>query len=272
VSDSARVESALRQRADAMSQANRLKSEFIANVSYEVRTPLTTLKGFAEILTQEYFGKLNNRQREYCQGILDSSENLTTVINNILDMASIEAGMMTLDIDTVEVHAMLASVLNLIKERVRRKALVIDFHCPPDIGWIVADEKRLKQVLFYLLSNAVNLSPAQGTVRLETRRNEEKYDDTISFMITGFTGDIKCTDQQEVFSGLNKTSESATLKPEQVPTGTGLELTLVQRFIELHGGDVQIKSPQGKGTTITCRIPASGEHNNDQPDVNLASS
>ena len=90
-------------------------------------------------------------------------------------------------------------------------------------------------------------------------------------MITGFTGDITCTDQQEVLLGLNNPSESATLKPEQVLTGTGLELTLVQRFVELHGGDVQIKSPQGKGTTITCRIPVSGKRNNDQPNFNLAS-
>ena len=134
VSDSARVEGALRQRAEALDQANRLKSEFIANVSYEVRTPLTTLKGFADILAQEYFGDLNVRQKEYCQGILDSAQGLTNVINDILDMASIEAGMMTLELDTVEIHSMLASVLNLTNERARRKSLEIDFDCPPEIG------------------------------------------------------------------------------------------------------------------------------------------
>ena len=269
VSDSARVENALRQRADAMSQANRLKSEFIANVSYEVRTPLTSLKGFAEILAQEYFGKLNNRQKEYCQGILDSSEGLASVINNILDMASIEAGMMTLELDTIDIHAMLASVLNLIKERARRKALEIDFDCPPDIGWIVADEKRLKQVLFYLLSNAVNLSPVQGTVRLETRRDGDKYDSTISFMINGLTSGVLKTDQPDVLSELNHTSEGAVLKSDHMPMGAGLELTLVKRFVELHGGNVQIKSPQGKGTTITCRLPATGSQHNDQPNLNF---
>jgi len=267
VSDSARVESALRQRADAMDQANRLKSEFIANVSYEVRTPLTTLKGFAEILSHEYFGKLNNRQRDYCQGILDSSEELTTVINNILDMASIEAGMMTLDLDTVEIHAMLASVLNLIKERVRRKALVIDFHCPPDIGWLVADEKRLKQVLFYLLSNAVNLASARATVRLETRRDETKNNSTICFMITSFTNLLTPENEQEIFSELNSTSKDTARNSEHIPNGKGLELTLVQRFVELHGGEVEIKTPQGKGTTIICRLPASGRYNNGQQKI-----
>jgi signal transduction histidine kinase/PAS domain-containing protein len=271
VSDSARVEAALRQRADAMSQANRLKSEFIANVSYEVRTPLTTLKGFAEILAQEYFGKLNARQKEYCQGILDSSEGLTSVINDILDMASIEAGMMTLELDTVEIHAMLASVLNLINERARRKALEINFDCPPDIGWIIADEKRLKQVLFYLLSNAVNVSPARGTVRLETRRDGEKDDATISFIITGLTSGVSQTEQLDIFSGLNNPAEGMVLNPGQAQMGAGLGLSLVQRFVELHGGDVQVKSPQGKGTTITCRLPATGSQHNDQADLSMVS-
>jgi signal transduction histidine kinase len=271
VSDSARVEAALRQRADAMSEANRLKSEFIANVSFEVRTPLTTLKGFAEILAQEYFGKLNDRQMGYCQGIIDSSESLTSIINDILDMASIEAGMMALELDTVEIHAMLASVLNLINERARRKALEIDFQCPPNIGWIVADEKRLKQVLFYLLSNAVNVSPHRGTVRLETRRDTEKDVSTISFIITSLTSVVSQTEQQDIFSTLNSPAEGTAQKPRQEKMGAGLGLTLVQRFIELHGGDVQVKSPQGKGTTITCRLPATGSRHNDQPDLSVVS-
>jgi signal transduction histidine kinase/PAS domain-containing protein len=268
VSDSTRVETALRQRADAMSQANRLKSEFIANVSYEVRTPLTSLKGFAEILTQEYFGKLNNRQKEYCQGILDSSERLASVMNNILDMASIEAGMMTLELDTIEIHAMLASVLNLIKERARRKTLEIDFNCPPEIGWIVADEKRLKQVLFYLLSNAVNLSPVRGTVRLETHRNGDNHAGTVSFIINYLTSGVSQTGQPEVFSGLSNTSGGAALKSAHIPKDADLELTLVKRFVELHGGNVQIKSPQGKGTTITCQLPATGGRHNVQSNLN----
>jgi signal transduction histidine kinase len=272
VSDSARVETALRQRADAISQASRLKSEFIANVSFEVRTPLTTLKGFAEILTQEYFGKLNDRQKEYCQGILDSSEGLNTIINDILDMASIEADMMTLELDTVEIHAMLASVLNLVNERARRKALVIDFDCPPNIGWIVADEKRLKQVLFYLLSNAVNVSPVRGTVRLETHRDGEKDDATISFMITGLTGGISQTEQPDIFSVLNGTTEGVAPTPGKEQMGAGLRLTLAQRFVELHGGDIQVKSPKGKGTTITCRIPATYSRHNDRPDLSVVSS
>lgn len=271
VSDSARVEAALRQRAEALSQANRLKSEFIANVSYEVRTPLTTLKGFADILAQEYFGDLNVRQKEYCQGILDSAQGLTNVINDILDMASIEAGMMTLELDTVEVHSMLASVLNLTSERARRKSLEIDFDCPPDIGWIVADEKRLKQVLFYLLSNAVNVSPARGTVHLQAVRSGEKDNAFVSFMVTGQTSGVSQAEQLDIFSTFDNSGNAATPRGEGVQMGVGLGLSLVQRFVELHGGEVQVKSPQGKGTTITCRLPATGAGQDVKPDLSVVS-
>ena len=269
VSDSARVEAALRQRADALAQANRLKSEFIANVSFEVRTPLTTLRGFADILAQEYFGKLNERQMEYCQGIIDSSQGLTSVINDILDMASIEAGMMTLELDTVEIHSMLASVLNLINERARRKSLQIDFDCPPDVGWIVADEKRLKQVLFYLLSNAVNVSPPRGTVRLQASRSGQKEDAFVSFMVTGQTTGVSQAEQLDIFAGLNNPTGATVSHPDGAQMGVGLGLTLVQRFVDLHGGKVEVKSPQGQGTTITCRLPATGKGREDKPDLSV---
>ena len=275
VSDSARVEAALRQRAEALDQANRLKSEFIANVSYEVRTPLTTLRGFADILAQEFFGKLNDRQKEYCQGIQDSAEGLTNVINDILDMASIEAGMMTLELDTVEIHSMLASVLNLINERARRKALDIEFDCPSDIGWIVADEKRLKQVLFYLLSNAVNVSPPQSAVTLEARRDGAKDDAAVRFKVISHTVTPGDTEQLEIFTGLSSPAGSdGNSSPVQM--GAGLGLTLVQRFVELHGGTVDVTSPKGRGTTITCRLPATGKGKGkgkgkqDKPDLSVA--
>ncbi|NQU58235.1 MAG: PAS-domain containing protein, partial [Rhodospirillales bacterium] len=269
VTDSARVEAALRQRAEALTQANRLKSEFIANVSYEVRTPLTTLKGFADILAEEYFGDLNLRQKEYCQGILDSAQGLTNVINDILDMASIEAGMMTLELDTVEIHSMLASVLNLTGERARRKALEIDFDCPSDIGWIVADEKRLKQVLFYLLSNAVNVSPPRGTVHLQAQRSGAADAAVVSFMITGQTSGISQAEQLDIFSTFDNSGNGALPRGEGVQMGAGLGLSLVQRFIELHGGEVEVKSPQGKGTTITCRLPATGAGAGEKPDLSV---
>ena len=249
VTDTVRVEQALRQRADALAEADRLKSEFIANVSYEVRTPLTTIIGFADMLGQEYFGGLNRRQSEYARGILDTTRGLMSVVSDILDLASIEAGRMELDRDTVDVHGLLVSVLNLIGERTRRKDLKVSFDCPPDIGWIVADDKRLKQVVFNLLSNAVTFTPERGSIRLEARRDGD--DLIIAVSDTGIG--IPQADRQRVFEPFEQGDD-----PKADKSGAGLGLSLVRNFIELHGGSVDVKSPKGRGTTITCRLPAGG--------------
>ena len=247
VTDSFRVEQALRQRAEALTEADRLKTEFIAHVSHEVRTPLTTVMGFADMLGQEYFGKLNRRQSEYAKGILDTTRGLMSVVGDILDLASIEAGRMTLDLDTVDVHGLLVSALNLIRERARAKELKLEFDCPPDIGWIRADKKRLKQVVFNLLSNAVTFTLERGTVRLESRREDD--DLIITVADTGIG--IPQADRERVFKPFDKGSDPAADK-----SGAGLGLSLVRNFIKLHGGSVDVKSPPGRGTTITCRLPA----------------
>jgi len=265
VSDSARVEGALRQRAEALDQANRLKSEFIANVSHEVRTPLTSLIGYADILTQENHGKLNARQMEYGLGILDSSKGLMHVINDILDLASIEAGMMTLQLDTVEVHSMLVSVLNLIRERARRKNLEVEFDCPPDIGWIVADEKRLKQVLFNLLSNAVNFTPPHGAVILSAARHGDGNDASVAFRVSDTGRGMPKPEQLDIFGAFERTVGNGQ-------AGAGLGLSLVQRFVELHGGEVEVKSQPGKGSTVICTLPAGGSGGKVNPDLSVVES
>ncbi len=257
VSDSARVEAALRQRAEALDQAYRLKSEFIANVSHEVTTPLATLIGYADIMAQENFGELNARQKEYSQGILENAQGLMEVINDILDLATIEAGMMTLQLDTVELHTMLASLVHLIRERARRKNLKVNFDCPPDIGWIVADEKRLKQVLFNLLSNAINFTPSRGAVTLSAGRSGAAENETIVFKVSDTGRGIPKTRQLDIFEAFGGAKDHA-MDDETGRTGAGLGLSLVKRFVELHGGVVDIKSPPGRGTTVICTLPASG--------------
>lgn len=254
ITDSTRVEQALRQRAEALAEADRLKTEFIANVSFEVRTPLNTIIGFADMLGQEYFGELNRRQGEYAQGILDTSRGLMSVIGDILDLASIEAGRMELARDTVDVHGLLVSALNLIQERARSKDLKLEFDCPPDIGWISADERRLKQVVFNLLSNGITFTPKRGTVRLEARR--EGDDLLITVADTGIG--IPQADRERVFRPFEQGAG-----PDADKSGAGLGLTLVRNFIHLHGGTVDVKSPPGRGTTITCRLPAAGSGGED---------
>ena len=244
ITDRFRVEQALRQRAEAMGEADRLKSEFIANVSHELRTPLTTIIGFAEVLSEEYFGGLNARQADYSRGILDASRDLMSVLGDILDLATIEAGMIRLELDTVELHTVLAGVFALIRERARRKGLELDFDCPPDIGWAVADEKRLKQVVFNLLSNAVRFTPPHGAIALTAERRGDEIAITVRDNGIG----VPQGDQDRIFRTFERGSEGS---------GAGLGLSLVKRFVEMHGGRVDIESAPGKGTAVTCTLPAS---------------
>ncbi len=250
VTDRTRLEEALRQRAEALHEANRLKSEFIANVAHEVRTPMNTVIGFADILAEGYFGELNPRQTEYIKGILETSQNLMSVVGDILDLATIEAGLMTLGLDTVDVHGMLASSLQLVRDRARRKNQNLEFDCPPDLGWIVADERRLRQVLFNLLSNAVNFTRPQGTIRLSARRDENEIEIAVEDNGIG----IPISDQERIFQSFERGPELEGESP-----GAGLGLSLVKRFIELHGGSVEISSRPNKGTKVVCRLPAGGE-------------
>ena len=247
VTVTAQVETALRQRAEALDEADRLKNEFIANVSFEVRTPLTTVIGFADMLGQEYFGKLNRRQAEYAKGILETTNGMMAVVGDILDLASIEAGRLKLDRDTLDVHELLVSALNLIRDRARKKEIKLEFDCPPDIGWIDADAKRLKQVIFNLLTNATTFTPERGTVRLEARREDDDLILTVADTGIG----IPQADRERVFQPFDQGSN-----PEADKSGAGLGLSLVRNFIALHDGAVDVKSPPGRGTTITCRLPA----------------
>src|SRR5262249_21392047 len=145
-------------------------SEFIANISYELRTPLNAVTGFAEILTNQYFGDLNPRQLDYARGILASCQQLMKLINDILDLATIEAGYMLLETGRVEVFEMLQSMRTLTRERARSRDLELDLRCPPEIGAIEADERRLKQALFNLISNAIKFTPPGGAISIEAER------------------------------------------------------------------------------------------------------
>ncbi len=252
ITDSSRVEEALRNQAAAYREADRMKSSFIASVSHEVRTPMNTIIGFADMLRQNYFGDLNPRQKDYADGILNTSRGLVSVIGDILDLAAVEAGQLVLERETFDLHGMLVSALNLVGERARRKNLHVNFDCPPDIGWMVADERRLKQVVFNLLSNAVTFTPERGTVGMEARRDGADIVLTISDTGVG----IPTEERERVFMAFEKGSAGAKIEPAEGDAGVGLGLTIVKKYVEMHGGGVTVKSQSGRGTTITCRMPA----------------
>jgi len=247
VTASINMERALLERNEALETADRLKSEFIANVSYELRTPLNTIIGFTEILVGQYFGDLNARQTEYGSGILESSNRLLMLIDDILDLATIEAGHMTLELDSMDIDGVLNSVLALVRERARQKSIDLECDCPADIGAVVADERRVKQALFNILSNAVKFTPDHGHITLSARRENGQVVLTISDSGIG----ISAEDQQRVFGKFERGSN-----PEARRSGAGLGLALVKSFIELHGGSVRLESAANQGTKVICSLPA----------------
>ncbi len=247
VTDSVRIERALRERNEALETSDRLKSEFVANVSYELRTPLNTIIGFSEILNNQYFGSLNARQHEYIGGILDSSHLLLDLINNILDVAMIEAGRMVLEPSEIDLYETLSSVLAMTRNHALKQKLNIDFDCPPDIGRMMADERRLKQVLFNLMSNAMKFTAPGGTITLGASRDGTGVELWVADTGVG----IPLEEQQRVFGKFHK-STGQTVHGR----GTGLGLSLVKSFIELHGGQVALQSTPGAGTRVSCVLPA----------------
>lgn len=247
VTDTTLLERSLRERNDALEAADRLKSEFLANVSYELRSPLTSISGFSDILRNEYFGKLTDKQAEYVEGIHQSSQHLGQLINNILDLASIEAGYMQLDISEIDVFDMLEGVLLLLKERLKVLDLTIHKDCSPSIGSIYADETRMKQVLFNLLSNAVKYSKAGGVIEVGASPQGEEH---LCVWVKDQGVGIEEGQHLAVFDKFYRAGASSGQQ-----SGSGLGLSIVKSFIELHGGSVSLTSVAGEGTTVSCILP-----------------
>jgi len=248
VTDSTLVERSLRERNEALHDADRLKTEFLANVSYELRSPLTSISGFSEMLKQDYFGELSTRQREYVAGIHEASQHLMHLINDILDIASIEAGYMKLDVSEFDIHVMLQSVVSLVHKRIHENKLEFTFNCPRRIGMLLADETRMKQIMFNLLSNAIKYSETGGKVALNVEMNKEPEE--VVFTIEDNGIGITPEEQQAVFGKFYKGSNIGAHK-----SGTGLGLSMVKSFVELHGGNIELFSKPGEGTKVVCHLP-----------------
>jgi len=245
VTDSIQIESALRERNDALETADRLKSEFISHVSYQLRTPLTNILGFGEILETEMFGALNPRQHEYMQGILESSETLIDVVNDILDLAVIEAGAMTLDLSDVELSEVIYATEEFAQRPAQKNKVVLKVECPKDIGIVRADEKRIKQIMINLLSNALAFTSPGDTITIGAMRFENSVE-----LFVADTGDgIKPEFQSNVFDRFEAHGSGDRRR------GAGLGLSLVHSFVELHGGWVTLESTPGIGTRVACHLP-----------------
>jgi signal transduction histidine kinase len=245
VTDSVNVERMLRERNEALIAADELKIDFVHHVSYELRSPLTNIIGFADILGLPSTGPLTSRQREYLHYITVSTKALLAIIDNILDLATIDAGAMKLNLSLVDIRRTMEAAVEGVQDRLVKDGLELDLAAAPGIGSFVADEWRLRQVLFNLLSNAIGFSPPHGKVRLTA----ERHHDAVVFSVSDTGPGIPTEMKDKVFDWF----ESHSLGSQH--RGTGLGLSLVRSFVELHGGTVAIDSQVGHGTTVVCTFP-----------------
>ncbi len=245
VSDTVNVERALREKNEALEAADTIKIEFVHHVSYELRSPLTNIIGFAHFLGDPAFGSLTDKQREYLGYLTTSTNALLAIINNILDLATIDAGAMSLTLSDVDIRASMDAAAEGVQDRLVKNNLKLEIDTAPGIGSFNADERRLRQILFNLLSNAVGFSPAGETVTLSAERRA----DTVVFTVTDHGPGIPPDKQDRVFEMFETDSMGSQHR------GTGLGLSLVRSFVELHGGSVTIDSTLGHGTTVTCVFP-----------------
>jgi signal transduction histidine kinase len=227
--------------------ANQHKSEFLASVSHELRTPLNAIIGFSEVMLERMFGDINDKQEEYLNDILSSGRHLLSLINDILDLAKIEAGRMELEASDFHLPQAIDNALVLIRERALRRGITLEPWIDPQLGEIKADERKVKQVLVNLLSNAVKFTPEGG--RIDVRAVLADGMAEISVADTGVG--IAPEDQEAVFEEFRQVGTDYARKHE----GTGLGLSLARKFVELHGGRIWVKSQLGEGATFTFTIP-----------------
>ncbi len=238
-------ERALRERAEALEASDLLKSRFIQHVSYELRAPLTSISGFGEMLKDSDLGKLNNKQAEYLSHINDSADVLRAIVDDILDLASIDAGTMTLDYGTVKLGNVVNSVFEELEDGMREKGLRAAVEISAGSEVIQADGDRITQIFRNLLSNAINFSPDGGEISVAAACEED--DHIIRIMDQG--AGIDEAELQVIFDRFESRASDGS------KSGTGLGLSLVRSLVELHGGSVEVDTDYENGTCFVCRIP-----------------
>jgi len=270
VSDTARVEHALRERAATLSAASMLRADFIGTLSYELRTPLTTIAGFSEMLSAEYHGHLNAQQIDYAQSIAETARDMMRMLDDTADLVAIEAGRASLEVADFDIAEVLAAVLNVSRDMTRRRAVAIDVNCPPDIGWMVGDAERIRQILTHLMSRAIRACNPGGQVSVGVWRTAATLpmgDDTDGHAVPADApgaeepshGSGSACDEVVNFAVSDDNGETAG---RRLAAGAGmgdsgsLTMLLARRFTEMHGGIMTVQAVPGQGTTTLCRLPS----------------
>lgn len=231
--------------------ANQAKNEFLANMSHELRTPLNSVIGFSELLERQLFGALNERQLEYVIDIKESGAHLLALINDILDLSKIEAGAMELDLEEIWLPDLLQGSIRLLREKAMQKRIQLNLAVAEEVGLVTADARKIKQVVFNLLSNALKFTPAGGRVDLTAAREEDHV--LVSIRDTGIG--ISGEDQEKIFVEFAQVDGSLTRRHE----GTGLGLALSKKIVSMHGGQVWVDSRPGVGSEFKFSIPIAGD-------------
>jgi PAS domain S-box-containing protein len=242
----ARLLHALEGKSAELEVAGRHKSEFLATMSHELRTPLNAVIGFSEVLLEQMFGELNDKQRDYLNDIWSSGRHLLSLINDILDLSKIEAGRMELDVVEFDLPGHIDGALTLVRERAGRKGISLETTIDRRVGSVWADERKIKQVLLNLLSNAIKFTPPGGRVEVRAVPADGAVD--VSVRDTGVG--IAPEDHAAVFEEFRQVGAG----PAQ-QEGTGLGLTLCRKLVELHGGRIVLASEIGVGSTFSFTIP-----------------
>ncbi len=245
VTDTIRVEKALREKNVALEAAEQLKLDFLANVSYQLRTPLSAIMGFNEMLAQEFFGSLNDKQKEYTSDIQGASERLLGLINDVLDLSTIEAGQMDLEIEDVSIYEMMQSLSDLITDWARKESLEVILKCPKNIGKAELDKNRIKQAVLNLIRNAIAHTEEGGVIELRASRKG----DSVHIQVKDNGSGMSDADQVRVLEPFERIDGSHSQR------GAGLGLTLVKNIVDLHHGSFELESQEGQGTNVTLIIP-----------------
>ena len=254
VTASRKAQTALIERAEAMEAADRVKSDFVGLVSYQLRTPLTTISGYADMLSSGVAGKLSDRQNEYLGSITAASADLEQMINDILDITAIDADVLDLDLGDVNIHTLLSGAVEYALIKAEDTQIDLRLECDDDIGVIRADQKRLKQVMHNLLSNALRYTGPGGNIEIAARRTEAGVEIKVKDDGVGISDEV----QPKVFETFQSTRG-----------GAGLGLALVKRFVERHGGWTDLESEEGQGTVVTVYLPANASLENAVPELAL---
>ncbi len=257
-----------------LEEVSRAKSDFLANMSHELRTPLNSIIGFSEVLQDELYGKLNEKQLEYVCDILTSGRHLLSLINDILDLSKVESGKMELELSSLILRDVLNSSIRMFKEKAMKHNIKLSLEIEPDADTeIEADERKLKQIMFNLLSNALKFTPDGGSVQVSAHRiadlrlqiaesgAEEKSGirnlqseigrDFIEISVEDTGIGIKKEDINKIFKEFTQIESAYTKEYE----GTGLGLALTKRLVELHGGNIRVESEEGKGSRFIFTMP-----------------